>query len=114
MSGFDGAPGAPATSPSCGRCALSVRSLIALFGGSLVSHIRVSADPLVFNNDVCQRVYPFLRFEGLVAAGEDYAADYYCSALLPPGYKFLYEGAARLGLVREFSRWLPYALLLLQ
>jgi hypothetical protein len=58
-------------------------------------------------------VYPFLRSEGRRAAHEDYVADYYRSALFPAGYRALYEAAARLGLVRELSRWLPYVLLVL-
>ena len=93
--------------------ALFLGSLIAVFGGPLVSHIRISADPLVFSNDVCQQVYPFLRSEGRGPIRSDYVADYYISAVLPAGYKALYGAAARLGLVRELNRWLPYVLLLL-
>jgi hypothetical protein len=93
--------------------AVFLGSLIAVFGGPLVSHIRLSADPLVFNNDVCQQVYPFLRSEGRVPVRPDYVADYYHSAVHPAGYEVLYGLAARLGLVRELSRWLPYLLFLL-
>jgi hypothetical protein len=92
--------------------ALFLGSLIAVFGGPLASHIRLSADPLVLNKDAAPQVYPFLRSEGREPVRQDYLADYYGSAFLPTGYKALYGAAARLGLVREVNRWLPYVLLL--
>jgi hypothetical protein len=93
--------------------ALFLGSLLAVFGGPLASHVRLSVDPLAFNRDAAPQLYPFLRAEARTGVRPDYLAEYYSSAFLPAGYQVLYRAAARLGLVRELNRWLPYVLLLL-
>src|SRR5262245_54905010 len=78
---------------------LFLGSLFAVFGGPLLSHVRLSADPLVFNNDGPPHLYPFLRAEGGGPKRPDYMARYFRSAVIPVGFEFLYDGAARLGVV---------------
>lgn len=82
-------------------------SLALLYGGSLLAHMRVAADPLIFNDDARQFTWLFLRGEGWAP---DYLADYW-TGLLPLGYRALYALAAIVVDPRLVGKALPYLLL---
>lgn len=66
-----------------------VIALAALFLPGLVEHIRLSADPLIFNDDVRQHVFAFYPFYQLGLFDQDYLAQYILS-LSPPGHSLIY------------------------
>ena len=92
--------------------ALFFGTLAFLFGGALVAHIRLSANPAYFNDDVRNQVYPFLRYEDPAAFAGDYPGDYFLACRFPLAFQLLYTLAGKLHLVAFLSRALAYALLL--
>ncbi len=91
---------------------LVIALLAAIFGPGLVAHMQSSADPLYFNGDVRQQIYPFYRFQGGDDLHpDDYFADYFL-ANLPLGFIGLYGGLARVGVdPAALSKVVPYVLL---
>lgn len=89
---------------------LVILSLVVIFGPSLVAHMRLSADPGIFNDDVRQQVYPFFRYEEGGSFQNDFVGDYYLRCL-PWGFRGLYMlGGAWMG-AEALSKILPYFLL---
>ncbi len=86
-------------------------ALVLVFGPGLVDHVRNAADPLLFNDDARQQIFPFYRYTGADLHPDDYFADYYL-ANMPVGYVALYGGLARIGIdPAALSKVLPYLLL---
>ena len=89
------------------RIGLAVLVWVALFGASLLAHAKNSANPLIFNDDVRQQVWPFFRYSDGLFQG-DYIADYYLNAFLPAGYRTLFAGLALLVDPVTTSKVVPY------
>lgn len=115
------APSITAPSPTAPRPAsarrswpalLLLASLIAFYGPILVTNMRHAAEPLRFNDDARQQIWPFLRYYNTHLFHNDPIADYYL-ACTPAGYKLLYASAAKWVDPRSLSKVLPYLLLAL-
>ncbi|MDB5297917.1 MAG: putative rane protein, partial [Phycisphaerales bacterium] len=89
---------------------LVLLGLVAFFAPVYARHVRLSADPGVFNDDARQQVWPLLRYYDDRLFPTDAIADYYL-ACLPAGYRWLYAGLAQAADPRAVSKWLPYVLL---
>ncbi len=90
-------------------------SLVAMYGPSLVEHVRRSADPFCFNDDARQHIFPFYRYQDSNLFRDDYHSDYLL-ALAPLGHSLVYMLSARFWDPAWVSKALPYlqyALLLL-
>jgi len=87
-----------------------VLSLVWMYQGGMVKHMRLATDPLVFNDDSRQFVWLYL-IDNQGGAPDDYIYDYRRAAM-PVGYAWLYRAAARLGDPRKFSKIIPYLLML--
>lgn len=87
-------------------------SLAAIFGESLVAHMRLAADPNVINDDARQQVYPFFRYADSALFRDDLISDYYL-ACLPWGYRALYMIAGYFDAAEGMSKVVPYLELLI-
>ena len=90
--------------------AITLISLAALFGPAVIEHAGHAADPLWFNDDARQQIWPFLRYHDPSLFQEDYVAQYYLDCL-PIGYKLTYRTWSLLADPRVLSKALPYLLL---
>jgi hypothetical protein len=73
-----------------GKFALAIAApLLVVFGPALYRHMVNSANPLRFNEDVRQQIFPFFSSYDSELFQNDYLADYY-RACIPIGYKALY------------------------
>lgn len=86
---------------------LVLAGLAVLFLPGLVEHVRLSADRLVFNDDVRQHVFAFYPYYQPGLLDGDYLARYIL-ALSPPGHSLVYILAARLWDPAWVSKVLPY------
>ncbi len=80
------------------------------FGASLRQHVARSAEPLVFNDDARQQIFPFFPYHEAGLFPDDYAAAYY-RACLPLGYRALYTIGALFADPATISKVVPYVLL---
>ncbi|MDA2929805.1 hypothetical protein MYX84_07660 [Acidobacteria bacterium AH-259-O06] len=85
-------------------------SLGLMYGGSLIGHMKRAADPLTFNDDSRQQIWPFLRYHASALFRDDYIAQYYLDCM-PAGYGLLYRWGSGLWDPRAQSKVLPYLLL---
>jgi hypothetical protein len=88
-----------------------VAALALTFLPSLIEHARHAANPLVYNDDARQQIWPFLRYRDPALFRDDYLADYQL-AINPVGFTAIYRTAAVVTDPRTLSRALPYVLLL--
>lgn len=86
---------------------LAVASLAALFGPGLAEHLRNSADPLIFADDVRQHVFAFYPFYDSSLFAGDFLAKH-ALALSPLGHRLVYIGAAAWLDPAATSKVLPY------
>ncbi len=91
---------------------MAVLSLAAIDVPSLVEHLRLVADPLVFNDDTRIQIWPFLRDYDPALFRGDYIADYTGRTLVPFGFASLYRAFALLFDPRAVATVLPYLTLL--
>jgi len=91
---------------------LLLASLVAFYAPVIVANMGRAADPLRFNDDARQQIWPFLRYYDAHLFHNDLIADYYL-ACTPAGYKLLYASAAKWVDPRSLSKVLPYLLLAL-
>ncbi len=70
-----------------------------------------SMDPLAFNDDVTQQVFPFFRFQDPELFTDDFHAQYYM-ACFPVGFRVLYMASGYLGDPVTLSKVLPHLLCL--
>jgi hypothetical protein len=89
---------------------LLIAALIGFYAPVLAANMRHAAEPLRFNDDARQQIWPFLRDYDARLFHTDLIADYYL-ACTPAAYKLLYATAARWFDPRSFSKVLPYLLL---
>jgi hypothetical protein len=89
-----------------------VGTLILIFGPALLAHVQRAADPLIFNGDAVQQIYPFYRYSDSALFRRDYIGDYYL-ACLPWGYLGFYMIAGSFGVAAELSKIVPYIGLLI-
>ncbi len=82
-----------------------------VFGPSLVGHMRNAMDPLVFNDDVRQQIFPFFKYIDGGPTSKDVAGDYQLD-LMPVGFKLLYRTLMPVIDPEPLSKALPYACLL--
>ena len=90
---------------------LAVAALIALYGGSIATHIERSQSPWVFADDARQEIFPFHKYSDANALQDDYITDYYLNGLLPVGHRALFVTAAYFDSVALLSTVLPYILI---
>ncbi len=91
---------------------MALLSLAAIDVPSLVEHLRLVADPLVFNDDTRIQIWPFLRDYDPALFRDDYIADYTSRTLVPFGFASLYRALALLFDPRAVATVLPYLTLL--
>ena len=86
-------------------------ALALLHGGALLAHLRASANPLTFNDDVRQHIAPFLHYSDPELPADDYIDTYFLDTL-PTLYCGLYTMASRAWDAVPLSKILPYLCLL--
>lgn len=84
--------------------------LCVLFGPGLVAHGVQSSDPMRFNDDVRQQIYPFFKYYEAGLFPADYPAAYY-RACMPLGYQALYTFGGFFFDPASIAKALPYLLL---
>jgi hypothetical protein len=82
-----------------------------MFFPNIWGHIQNAANPYVFNDDVQQQIWPFLRYYDSELFQHDYIADYYLN-LMPAGYYLLFRTSSFFLDPRVLSKALPYILLM--
>jgi hypothetical protein len=82
-----------------------------LFGPSLVTHMASSWNPLVFNDDVRQQIWPFFRYYVPGSFPDDFIGSYYLHAFLPIGYRAVYSALALVVDPAAVSKVVPYVCL---
>jgi hypothetical protein len=88
---------------------LVVACWLVLFGPSLAVHVVNSANPLLFNDDVRQQVWPFFRYSD-GGFTRDYIGGYYLHAFLPAGYRAVFAAVAHVVDPVTTSKVVPYCL----
>ena len=91
------------------RTVAAVAGWIVLFGPSLVEHAKSSANPLLFNDDVRQQVWPFFRYSD-GGFTRDYIGGYYLNAFFPAGYRTVFAALAHVADPVTTSKVVPYLL----
>ncbi len=94
-----------------GGLALGVLALALGYGPSLTAHLRRAAEPLIFNDDARQQIFPFFSYHEPGLFPDDYLARYYLDCL-PIGYRGLYTLGALVWDPAALSKVVPYLLLL--
>lgn len=90
---------------------LSVGAWAILFGPSLAAHVLNSSDPLLFNDDVRQQVWPFFRYYNPGSFPDDFIGTYYLHAFFPIGYRAVFTVLACLADPASVSKVVPYVCL---
>ena len=94
-----------------GKFALAIAApLLVVFGRALYQHIVNSANPLRFNEDARQQIYPFFSAYDSELFKHDYIADYYRDCI-PFGYRALYGLGGHLIDPSTISKIVPYVLI---
>jgi hypothetical protein len=76
------------------------------------AHITSASDPLRFNDDVRQQVYPFFRYSQPEQFPNDYLGTYFLDCM-PLGYRAIYTTAALAWDAEALSKSMPYLLMLI-
>jgi hypothetical protein len=84
--------------------------LSALFVPSIAGHVAHSMNPHVFNGDAAQWVFPFFRYTEDAPVGVDVPGDYHL-AIMPVGFRGLYQVLSPFVDPASISKVLPYLLL---
>ena len=92
---------------------LGVMTLVVLDPTSLWEHVRNSANPYIFTDDVAQQIWPILKWHAPDLFRDDYIADYYLDAYLPRGYVGVMGLASGWVDPRLISKVLPYVMYLI-
>jgi hypothetical protein len=93
------------------KFALAVAApLLVVFGRALYQHVRNSADPMRFNQDVRQQIYPFFASYDSPQFANDYIAEYYRDCI-PLGFRALYGLGGYLVDPSTIAKIVPYVLL---
>ncbi len=85
-------------------------ALVVIMALPAIWNAAAARNPLQFNDDARQQIWPFLRSVDREFFPNDVIADYYLDCM-PIGFKGLYFGAAKIIDPRSFSKVLPYVLL---
>ncbi len=87
-------------------------ALAPIYLPALLQHIRYSANPLIFNDDVRIIIFPYFH-DGDAALFNNDPISHYFTSLDPLGFRTVYFLAAKLWDAAAFSKLLPYLLLAL-
>ena len=79
-----------------------------LFGPSLAAHVANSSDPLIFNDDVRQQIWPFFRYYTRGSFPDDFIGTYYLHAFFPLGYRAVFTLLAYFVDPAIVSKIVPY------
>jgi hypothetical protein len=95
------------------KFALAVAApLLVVFGRALYQHVQSSADPMRFNQDVRQQIYPFFASYDSPQFANDYIAEYYRDCI-PLGFRALYGLGGYLVDPSTIAKIVPYVLLVI-
>jgi hypothetical protein len=84
-----------------------------VYGVTLARHVKRSMNPLVFNNNVRQQIFPFFGYHEAGLFPHDYFVAYYRACFFPVGYHAFYRVGANFWDPAGISKVLPYILLAL-